>query len=123
MRTHCQGTCDGVAAEITRQNEHTQVVTLLQQLARQRNAVAIGQADVEHHNVWLLVRDNPPRLSERTGLSDQTEIAFECKQHAQAIANQRMILNNHHTGGRHGVASRASIHRHESLRAASPSLR
>ena len=123
MRTHCQGTCDGVAAEITRQNEHAQVVTLLQQLARQRNAVAIGQADVEHHNVWLLVRDNPPRLSERAGLSDQTEIAFECKQHAQAIANQRMILNNHHTGGRHGVASRASIHRHESLRAASPSLR
>ena len=96
VRPDCQSPRHRGLAQLAGQDQHPQARVGTQQIGGQRDAVSVGQTDIDDRDHGLLLGDHPARGGHRARLADQDKVTLQRQQHAQTVADQRMILDDDH---------------------------
>jgi hypothetical protein len=72
---------------------------LLPHLARDLDAVHIGQADIEHQHIRVLRLGHRDRLAAGRSLADDHDVGLAREQRAERLAHHALIFGKHHSDG------------------------
>ena len=85
-----------VVAGVHREDDDADLRVLGAHLAAGVEAVAVGQAHVEDHDVGVEQREQTTGVAQRAGLTDDLEVAVSFEGPAQALADELVVVDEEH---------------------------